>query len=398
MAMTLHDLLHPQVVLDVVSRVRKNQGRMGKWFGFHVNGFDAEKMVLTGPSVKQSPTRSGSYRIFDRTRTVAKARAPGTGPAVTSPQAVGSVDYTACRFHEKIPLDMEVLANLSTIVGPNTVLDEAGEDYVVEQKKHLATRFNNAVEIMTAGMIRGTLYLKVVGQDFIPVLADPGTPKLTIDFKVPAGNKSKLNMLGAGDILAVSWSNPAAKIISEHLPKISQAMAQLHGYPLTDIFVDPITWGYVMLNTEVINSAGSANTPFNEFEYTRDKGDDGKQLIEWVAVLRGYPTVRWHIVADVLVADGGTDPSYAAGTGTLTQVLPANYALFLPEVDTDWVDIIHCAEHVSDAPGLPAVKRPGMYFWNEWTTQPTTVDLIGLFNAIPRLKVPKAMALGNVVY
>lgn len=400
MPMVLQDLLHPQVILDVVSRVRKNQGRMGKWFGFHVTGFDSEKMTLTGPSIKQSPTRSGSYRIFDRTRTVAHARAPGTGPGVTSPQPIGSVDYTVARFHEKIPLDIEMLSALSKIVGPNTEVDEVGQDYIAEQKKHLATRFNNAVEMLTAGMIRGKIYFKNVGDRWFPVLTAPSapTPYVETDFKIPAGNKAQLNMLGAGDIINVTWSNPAAKIISLHLPKINQAMVQLHGYPLADVFVDPLTWGYVMTNTEVINSGGSANTPFSEFEFVRDKGDDGKQLAEWVAVLRGYPTVRWHIVADVLVVDGGTDPSYSAGTGTLGTVLPANTALFMPEVDTDWVDMIHFAEPVSDAPGLPAVKRPGMYFWSEWTTQPTTIDLLGLLNCTPRLKVPKALAPGVVVF
>ncbi len=31
-----------------------------------------------------------------------------------------------------------------------------------------------------------------------------------------------------------------------------------------------------------------------------------------------------------LVLDGGTDPSYAAGTGSLTSVIPANSVLFTP--------------------------------------------------------------------
>lgn len=394
MSIALSDLLHPQVILDTVSRIRINQGRLGRHFGFHVNKFDSEKGVLTGPNTKHSPVRSGQYRIFDVTRTVAKVQAPGMGPAVTSPQPVGEVPFTALRFHEKIPLDMEQLANQAPIIGPQTAIDEAGQDYVLEQKKHIMRRFNNAVEFATAGMIRGKLYLRVIGQELIPVLTVPGSGTyVTVDFKVPSGNLSQLDMLGDGSIINVSWANAAAKIISLHLPKISQAMARLHGEPLADIFVDPLTWGYVMTNTEVINSAGSANTPFEQFEYTKDVGADGKPLIEWVAVLRGYPSVRWHIVTDVLVGDGASDSA-----GTLTPTLPANTALFLPRVDSDWVDCIHCDEHVSDAPGLPAVKRPGFYLWTEWGTQPTALDLIALLNFIPRLRRPKALAIGTVVF
>lgn len=399
MAVTIHDMLQPQVILDVVSRIRKGQGRLAKWFGFHYSDFDAGRGVLTGPGIKESPTRSGTYRIFDSTRQVARGRAPGTGPATVTPQPVGEVNYTCARFHEKIRLDSEELSQLSPIMGPNSQLDPGGQSYITEQIGVQVKKFNNAIELLAMGMIRGKLYLKNVGDDWIPVLVQPsaGTPYVTIDFKVPAGNLNQLNMLGAGDIIDVRWDQASAKIISLHLPKIATAFAQLTGLALTDIWVDAITWGYIIVNTEVVNTAGSANTPFSEFEYVRERGDDGKQVVEWVAVLRGYPTIRWHINPEVIIADGGTDPSYAAGTGTLTQAIPAKGALFMSEVDTDWVDLIHCAEMVSDNPGQPMVRRPGFYFWHEWSTQPSCVELIGLLNAIPRLKIPKALALGTVL-
>ena len=80
------------------------------------------------------------------------------------------------------------------------------------------------------------------------------------------------------------------------------------------------------------------------------------------------------------------------------KVVPANKALFLPEVDREWVDMLHYGEMVSDQPGQPMVKRPGFYGWSEWITQPTAVELIGLMNIMPRLKRPKSIALGTVVY
>ncbi len=404
MSMTVSDLLQPQVILDIVSRVRKNQGRLGKWLGFHTTGFDKDGGTLTGPNVKTGSmdpeTRTISYRIMDSTRTVAMARAPGTGPATHTPQAIGDASITVARFHEKIRLDAELLSNMSKVVGPNTALDPDGQDYAVRQQQYMAARFNNAIELMAAGLIRGKFYLKNSGENWIPVLAQPGgtTPYVTCDFQVPSGNLSQLNMLGAGDIINVTWSNPAAKIISLHLPKIAIAFVQLTGMALTDIWVDPLTWGYVVNNTEVINTGGSSNTPFSEFAYTRDQGDDGKQVVEWVAVLRGYPTVRWHISADVLVADGGTDPSYTAGTGTLTQIIPANSAIFMGEVDGEWADLVTCSELVCENPGMPMVRRSGFYAWTEFITQPSAIELIGLLNAIPRARKPKAICNGTVVF
>lgn len=398
MALTLHDMLQPQVILDIVSRIREGQGRLGRWFGFHYTRFEPSRGILTGPNIKESPVRSGTYRIYDRVRTIAKGRAPGTGPATYQANPVGEVNYTCARFHEKIRLDSEELSNLSPVMGPNSQVDPGGQDYLTQQEETIAERFNNVVEYLAAGMIRGHNYLQSVGEDWIPWLTDPGAARIDINYQVPAGNFGQLNMLGAGPIIDLPWSNPAAKIVSKHLPGIARAFVQLHGYQLEDIWCDPLVWGQVITNTEVVNTAGSANQPFEEFEYVQEVGDDGEPIVEWVAVLRGYPTVRWHVNADVLVDQGGTDPSYAAGTGPLTQVIPPNSALFLPRVSRKWVDLIHCGEYVSDAPGQPMVKRPGFYFWHEWITQPTAVELIGLLNAIPRLRIPKCIALGTVIF
>jgi len=391
---TLGSFLQPQVIVDVVSRIRAGQGRIGKWLGFHY-GLDApERGNLIGPAGKETPTRSGTYRIFDRTRTVALGRAPGVGPAIVAPKEIGEVSFTCARFYEGIPLDAEQLQNLSPIMGPQSTIDQGGQSYIAEQLKFQATRFNNALECMAAGVIRGTMYLKNSGDDWIPVLSAPASPApyVTIDFKMPAGNKGQLDMLGAGAIIDVTWANPAAKIISLHLPKIADAFVALTGYVVTDVWVSPTLWGSIILNTEVINSGGSANTPFSEFEYVRERNADGGQTAEVVAVLRGYPTLRWHIISDRLVIDG-TDSG-----GTLTTVLPANTALFMPEVDTEWIDLFHYGEHIAAAPGLPMVKRPSYHIWSETITRPSSILLQGLLNAIPRLRIPKALALGTVVF
>ncbi len=395
MVATLNDLLQPQVILDVVSRMKTGQGRLGKHFGFHYTQFDEGGGVLSGPNTTESPTRYGSYRIFDSTRTVAKGRAPGTGPATWQPQPIGEVNYTCARFHEKVRLDYERLANLSKVMGPNSTVDAGGQKYLEEQTKYIVKRFNNAVEMMSAGVVRGKWYLKPVGEDFIPYLTDPGGIRIVIDLQLPAGNLGQLDMLGTGAIINLSWANPAAKIISLHLPAIIDAYVRLTGMAPSDVWVSPQVWAYVQTNTEVINAGGSANTAFEVFGYTNTgKDNDGDQY----AVLRGFPQLKWHITSEVLVADGGTDPTYTGGTGTLTPVIPANCATFMPPVDDEWVDMIHCGEFISDNPGQPAVKRPSFYFWNEYITQPTAVELIGLLNAVPRLKIPKAIATGTVVF
>lgn len=399
MAIALHDLLQPQVILDVVSRILEGQGRLSRHFGFSFNAYSEERGELSGANSKDVPVRHGTYRIFDRTRTVASARAPGVGPATWQPQPVGEVNYTLARFHEKIVLEAEELMNLSPILGPQSAIDSDGQDYARRQLKYLVTRVNNGVELMAAGMIRGVWYLRNVGDNWIPTLTQPaaGTPFITVNHQIPAGNLGQLNMLGAGNIIGTTWSNPAAPILSNDLPKIAEAMAQLTGYAMTDVLVNPTTWALVIQNTEVQNTAGSAMTPFDRFEYEKPpKG--GPQDNAWGAVLKGYPTLRWHVWSQYLVADGGTDPSYAAGTGTLTPVIPANGAVFMPQVDPEWVDLMTYREAVSERMGEAMAKRASPHFWMEWTTQPTSVDLLGLMNCMPRLRIPKAIATATVVF
>lgn len=403
MSSTIHDFLQPAVILDVVSRIRKGQGRLGRWLGLHPQGTDGTEDTmptqLVGPSMKESPTRSGVYNIFDRTRTVAKGRAPGVGPATISPQPIGQVTYTIARFHEKMPLAIEELCQLAPVVGPMSTLDPGGQDYLSRQENFMGSRFWNAMEIMTAGLIRGTWYLKNVGDDWLPVLVAPSapTPFVTINHQMPAGNQNQLNMLGAGNIIALTWSNVAAPIISHDLPMIMEAYAQLTGYVLTDAWCTPTVWASIIQNTEVRNTAGSSSRPFDEFEFVRNPGDRFTYP-EWVAVLRGYPTIRWHILTEYLVADGGTDPSYAAGTGALTSIVPANQVVFTPEPDPEWIDVLWYGEHISEQAGQPAVKRPAWWFWHEWHTQATTIELVGLMNAIPRLRIPKALVTPTVIF
>lgn len=395
----LHDLLQPQVMLDVVSRMRTPNNRMAKWFGFLTNRFDEGSGELRGPNTTRTPVRSGVYNIFDNTRTVASARAPGTGPATISPNPYGQVTYQCIRWHEKTRFLAEDLGNLAKVFGPNTMIDEGGQSYIAQQTKFLLQRFNNAVELATWAMFRGTLYLSNVGDNWIPLLTAPSapTPYITINYRIPTGNTLKLNMLGAGDIIATSWDTITTPILS-HLAAIDAAMTQLTGDSLQHVWINSKTWMNVIKNTQVINAAGSANTPFATFDRIKEKGYDGEEVSEYTAVLRGMPFITFHINNAVLVADGGTDPSYAAGTGALTMAIPDNYALFMPDPKPDWIDWLECPEYVSEQPGQPMVQHYGMHFWSEYITQPTCIELLGLLNGIPRVRRPKNLAYATVVY
>ncbi len=404
MAISLHTLLTPQVILKAVSRIRKFQGRLGRWAGFQPNRYNPDTVSLEGPNSRYGETRFASFRIDDVTRVVAKAKAPGTGPASTPTNPVGEVRVACARYHEKVRLLFEMLGNLSPIIGPNSQIDSGGQSYIARQTVHLAEKFNNTIELMTTGMFQDNLYFQLNGDNFLPVIGAPTAPALgvQIPFQMPAGNKTQLNMLGTGNILQVGWQNVAAPIIKNCI-QINASMTQLSGYQLQHIWMNNLTWYNVLLNTEIRNTAGTSNTPFAEYDRAAEMNADGLPGSEFAAILRGIPWVQWHMADDVLVTGGDIDPSWAqgaaditSGAATFTKVFPDNTAMFCPTPSPDWCEMYHGAEWIVENEGQNAQLKKGYTFWKQWATQPSCIELIALMNCIPLLYVPKALAFGTV--
>jgi len=397
-AISLHSLLTPQVILKAVSRIRKFQGRLGRWVGFQPKRYNPDNVSLEGANTRQGDTRFATFRLDDVTRVVAKGRAPGTGPASVPPNPVGDVRVACARYHEKVRLLGEFLGNLSPIIGPNSQIDTGGQSYIARQTMHLAEKYNNTVELMTTGMFQDNLYFQFSGDNLLPVIGAPVAPNVgvQIPFQIPAGNKNQLNLLGTGSILSVGWNNIGAPIIKNCL-QIQAAMTQLSGYQPKHFWLNSLTWYNVLLNTEVRNAAGIANTPFASYERVKEKAVDGMDQPEFAAVLTGLPWAAWHVADDVVVTGVDTDPTWSWVTGgTFVKSCPDNTCIITPEPTSDWTELYQGAEYISENAGQPMQLKRGYTFWKEWVTQPSCIELIALMNAIPLLYVPKAVAFATV--
>lgn len=397
MAVTLSELLQPQFILDLISRVKPGQGALGAFLGFHPNRFDENSVSLGGPATVNGPTQNFVYRIFNWSRVPMTMRSLGAGPATVPPNPMGQVNVSCARFHEKIPLQYAFLNQLATMIGPNSQVDAAGQDYIRRQTNFLATKAASMVEMMAAGMMRDSLYVTPSGDNYLPTFTSSSST-IQINFQIPSGNKNQMNMLGAGDIIGTSWSNAAAPIVQDCL-EVEAAFAQLNNRSVTDVWINSVMWKNIITNTEVRNTAGSSNTPFAEFERDNEFGMDGTPTNNYTAVLRGIPTIRWHMCNSVLSLGGNLlDISYSQSTATATKLIPDTMAIFTTKASPDIAVLYQGGEPVVENPGMPAVIRSGWYFWSEYVTQPSAIDLIGLLNAIPVLYVPSCFAPGTVVF
>ncbi len=396
---SLHELLTPQVILKAVSRIRKAQGRLGRWVGFQPNRFNPDNVSLEGPNSRYGETRFASFRLDDVTRVVGKARAPGTGPASVAVNPVGEVRVACARFHEKVRLLGEFLGNLSPMIGPNSQIDTGGQSYIARQTVHLSEKYNNTIELMTTGMFQDNLYFQLSGDNLLPVIGAPTAPALgfQIPFQIPSGNKSQLNLLGTGNIILVGWQNTGAPLIKNCL-QIQAAMTQLSGHQPQHFWMNSLMWYNVLLNTEVRNTAGTSNTPFATYERVTEKAADGMEQPEFAAQLRGLPWAQWHVADDVLVTNSDIDPTWstAPSAATFIKVFPDNTVMIAPTPSPNWAEMYHGAEWISENAGQPMTLKRGYTFWKEWVTQPSCIELIALMNMIPLLYVPKAIAFATV--
>jgi hypothetical protein len=301
---------------------------------------------------------------------------PGGTLAVTKPQAVGTRQATFPRAAERIQLLDEDLLNRRPIGGSDATLDRS-EVFVTRQEAYLAQRFANLIEFQTAAMFRGSYSYSTDG-DLLRHGFTGGD--VTIDYQVPAGNLTQLNMLGGGNILDADWAN-AATDIPKHLHNVNAAMIQLTGMGLAHVVLTSAGWQKIVNNQVVQDQGGSAGPVFESMRRV--------SAGEFTAILRGLPWLTFHVIDYGLEIYNGTSEAF-------TKLIEDDHAAFLPEPSPRWVQYLEGSEFVTEGPNGPKHERYGFYAYAYATHDPSGWDLCGVFNGIPALYTPPAIAYGLI--
>lgn len=361
----LPKLLQPAIVNERISRLNVINTTLQDHFG----------MRAGGTNVRQTPSRRGSYDVFDDTREVPTATTPGAHAVNIARQPVGNVAYSIPRSAEKISLPLEELNQLRALGGPVDSVDSLGERYIADQERVIKQRYTNLREFQLAAMLRGSYTYTQTADYFAHAFTGGG---VTINYQQPAGNRSQLNMLGTGDIIGTAWDNAAAPIVRDCLA-INAAFNQLVGLGLTDVFVTSVVWGFIITNTEVRNLAGSSNEPVQSF--TRD---ENKQ--EFTAILKACPWITWHIT------DNGLNL-----TGTFTKLVADAAAVFLTRMTDGFIaQYWECCEPVVDPVTNRQSNQFGEYYYHKLIDDPVSYEFHSRFNGLPIVRVPAAYAYATV--
>ncbi len=381
MAVAIPQLLNPAIVNARVDRLKVTNTSLQNAWG----------MNKGGSAVRQSPMgRRGSYDIFNSTRRLARPSAPMTAASLIEPFPVGNVNFIIPRFHPSMYLGAEMLHNLRPIGGPVGTIDTAGLQYVADQEKLLKQTITNQREFQIAAMQRGsyTLTNTTPLQGMTPAYSGGD---ITVDYQIPSGNKTKLNMLGAGDIIATKWSNSAALIISDIL-QVHEAFIQLTGYGLEQIDMTSVGWGYLGSNTQAVAHAGTSNT---YFEYiTRDDSS-----FNFSAKLKALPWLRINVNDNGLESGTATAISLTSGLSAAFQkFIEDDHALFTIERSAVLAQYWECGEPISEYDGQPQQVRTGEYYWVTPRSNPTGYQIFALHNGLPVLMIPAGIAYGLIEF
>jgi len=368
------ELLSAPVVTKVISTIATPQQRIQNFLGLNPGS----------AAIEDVGGHDFSWDIFETTRELGNFRAPGSGPGTRKLNPVGHVQARIPRVHEKVMLTDEMIFRNRRLGGNPNEVDRTGQQYVYKQQEIIAQRFRNTREFLCRSVLKGGLGLKMTGEDWVPT--EYGSGMFNIDFQVPAGNKSQLDMLGDGSIIDASWAT-ASTDIPTHCIKISEAHQRLHGRPLEHAWIRSGTFNSrVLQNDKIKAAAGTSNIVWKSWERStyvdpvfgnRDAGFD--------VVLHALPWLTWHLYDGVLTVDG-----------TITPLITADHVHFLPSPDSSWIGGVNGSEMVRETVVQAADERFGMQAWTEPSTQPSGFELLAVDNFLPTLYVPKCITDATV--
>lgn len=378
---SLQSYLQPIVLTKVISRLAAATDFLPRTFGFHQGGKNI---------ARYGHGRTGAFQIYNRVRGVAQGRAPGTAAARRPRNPLDLIPFVYPRMHDSVALLAEELHNLAKIGDP-TQRDEAGKDMIRRQTASLAEYAGNWRTALTVGMLRDSLYMVIDGDDWYVSYSNVAN-SIRYNFQMPAGNKTRLNMLGGGNLITATWLTPTTDIPA-NWATIQAAMAQLNGGLLTDAFCGRVMMNYIMSNDNCREFHGTSAAPFKEWMYEEGTGDDGKPLTEMRATVNAFPGVTFHIT------DNGLDLGAPGETPTFTKHIPDDSIAFTcSPTDPDIYSMYEGSEPIAEYDGGPETVRVGFSAWSTKTANPTNTNIFVLDNCLPVNHVPNSGLYATPVF
>lgn len=380
---SLHEIMSTQITTRIVSREAGANHYLLQLFG----------MQPGGRAERQVGKRQFGYDVFNDTRTTAQGRMPGVAAGTATRQVVGRVQGVFPRFNEKLTLLAEELYQFRVLGGPSSVYDQRGVQYTLRQQRYMGQRLGNSRMTMLAGLIRGgILYAHRTG-DQVYYDFTSASNSWSIDWLMPAANKTQLNMTGGGNLITGTWLTPTNDIPSM-LNNINAAFQQVVGTTLGTIICPINVWQAVINNDFVMMLAGTSNPPFTVMERLIGTSDNGLPQTVIIARIAAVPWIDW------IITDEGLKLG-AMGSETFTKFVPDNYCWMGPSLRgdiTNYFELLLGSEPINEGYGSGETERYGVHAWTKETDDPAGRMLYTVDNSIPANYVPATNCFAQVIF
>lgn len=268
--------------------------------------------------------------------------------------------------------DVSTLMMLKNFDNPE--IQAMGTKLVDRQSANFRTLFNNLeLASIYCCLAKGLVYFDEYG-NLLPTSAGA---VVSVDFKVPAGNKNQCST-----VIATKWPTVTAHIIDQ-LRGMRELALKTSGYPLAHVFYGSSIPGWLMANTEV------------------------KEILKADAVLaasfrsgivpEGFGGIpHWHQVVGMFFEDQN---------GTNQDLFAADTVVFTPEPSPDWWEILEGSYPVPTGLSIGGgatemlgnfQKVYGKYSYATLTTDPPGIKHLAGHTFLPVLKVPSAIFIADV--
>jgi hypothetical protein len=411
MPQSLQNLLSPPVFARLVSQLNIAPSPILARYGMQDGGtvvadsgkvtkISAENEVITN-------LRSNFYNVYNDTRASSPPNVAGGAATVSVRNRVGQVAYTIARLFDCLRIPAEEQANIANI--ENTMqVDSPGGAYLQKQILTQSQKADNWRLMLLVGMLRGESNLMAdqsgagLSSRYLSFLAPTGTQSAVpiTSSQMPPGNRGQLNMLGAGNIIDVPWSNPQADIIN-HFMQIQAASQQLNGSRYTTVECSSQVWRWILNNDTIQTIGGIAGRPYSRYEIV---GDPGAPVTEAVGQIDAIPGVTFYISdATLEIGNPGstaTVPIWSTRDAANPNLFVSNLCVFSQQPKGPFSPYkgYVLGEEVAEYDNGPRSVKVGRSYWTTSQSNPTTDSIFVLDNFLPINESPSSIAAATVSF
>lgn len=334
------------------------------------------------------------WDLFDNTRTVSEVRPELSGPARVIKKPIGHNTATLVRSYEAMLFETNRIAGFRPLGKPIGTLSPQGQEYVARQLKFLLQKQYNMREFMLNRMLRGGFDIKSQVGDR-QILTEAGSGQISVDYQIPAANKTQLALgAAAANLITATWAAAGTDVIGQWL-SIQQAQERQCGLPPEWAWITSIMLGYLINNTALRNAGGSAfrvwemmqNRDMTTLDGLRQRGVD--------VIFRALPQVTFKTYDGVLNIEQDRDSLDIADCSLF---IP-NTAVIITPKPGEWMGQAVGQEYFIEQYGQNEVMKTATHNFARRELKPTPgTDVHVWSKSLPLLYIPKAVLYATTVF